>query len=186
MVEDEKKGCILLFNKWDLVKGFRMEHCLKGIEQEIPSVAYFPKIFISATTKRNLDKLFPLINEVIENLQKRISTGVLNKMLVAAMQKYHPPAIQGKRLRVYYMAQVDTKPPQFVLFVNSADLMVASYKRYLTNELREAFSFNGAPILLSLRSKTSTFAKKRGLTAEGGHADRDLRNIIQIASEDES
>ncbi len=184
MIEDEKKGCVLLFNKWDLVKGFRMEHCLKGIELEIPFVAHCPKIFISALTKRNVDKIFPVVEEVLAHFATRISTGKLNKMLMAAMQKYHPPAIQGKRLRVYYMAQVGTKPPHFVLFVNNANLMTASYKRYLMNEIREHFSFSGVPMILDMRSKDASFAAKRGLSATHRHQDRDLSHIEQVAEEE--
>jgi len=183
MIEDAKKSCILLFNKWDLVKGFRMEHCLKGIELEIPFAAHCPKIFISATSKRNIEKIFPAVEETLASQSARISTGRLNKMLMASMQKYHPPAIKGKRLRVYYMAQVTTKPPHFVLFVNSASLMAPSYKRYLVNEIRDNFQFNGIPLILTLRSKDKDFTAKRGLAQKGRHIDRDLGTIQQVAEE---
>ena len=187
MIEEAQKGCILLFNKWDLVKGFRMEHCLKGITEEIPFLAHCPKLFISAATKRNLDKIFPAVNQMLLSQSARISTGRLNKMLIAAMQKYHPPAIQGKRLRIYYMAQVDINPPHFVLFVNNAKLMVPSYKRYLMNEIRDHFQFNGIPLMLTLRSKDKDFAARRGLPQRSAHRDKDLgmiQHVIEQVSDD--
>ena len=152
-IEEEGKGCILLFNKWDLVKGFRMEHCLKGIEDEVPFLKHCPKLFISATTGRNIDKILPLIKQVHEDSQKRITTHQLNVFVGHAMQKTHPPMIGGKRLRVYYMAQVSIDPPTFVLFVNFPNLMTDAYKKYLYNQFRETYGFVGVPIVLHLKGK---------------------------------
>lgn len=152
-IEDAGKGCIILFNKWDLVHGFRMEHCLKGIEQEVPFLLHCPKIFISALHGRNVEKLFPLIEEVKNSLEERISTGQLNKFLTLSMQRCHPPMIQGKRLRIYYMAQVGIKPPTFVLFVNYPHLLMETYKKYLMNQFREFYKFSGSPIIFYLKGK---------------------------------
>ena len=153
MIEDAGKGCILLFNKWDLVKGFRMEHCLRGVEEEVPYLKHCPKVFMSAKTGRNVDKIFELVKLVHENSKKRISTHQLNKFISAALQKNHPPMIMGKRLSVYYMAQVNVQPPRFVLFVNYPNLMLESYKKYLYNQFRETYGFLGVPILLHLKGK---------------------------------
>lgn len=152
-IEEAGKGCIILFNKWDLVHGFRMEHCLKGVELEVPFLLHCPKLFISATSGRNVDKLFPLIQEVKEAFEQRITTGQLNKFLTLSMQKCHPPMIQGKRLRIYYMAQVNTRPPTFVLFVNYPNLMLDTYKKYLLNQFREFYNFSGVPIVFYLKGK---------------------------------
>lgn len=152
-IEEAGKGCIILLNKWDLVKGFRMEHCLKGIEEEVPFLKHCPKIFTSATTGRNVDKLFPLVQEVHQNLLKRVTTHQLNKFIASALQRNHPPMIQGKRLRIYYMAQVDVQPPKFLLFVNYPNLMSESYRKYLYNQFRETYAFTGAPINLYLKGK---------------------------------
>lgn len=152
-IEEAGKGCIILFNKWDLVKGFRMEHCLRGIEEEVPFLKHCPKLFISVKMGRNISKIFPLIQEVYQNTSKRISTHQLNKFIGLALQKNHPPMITGKRLRIYYMAQVDIQPPKFVFFVNSPHLMDESYKRYLYNQFREAYAFTGVPILMHLKGK---------------------------------
>jgi GTP-binding protein len=152
-IEEAGKGCIILLNKWDLVKGFRMEHCLRGIEEEVPFLKHCPKLFISAKTGRNVDKIFPLIQEVYQNSLKRITTHQLNKFIGAALQKNHPPMIMGKRLRIYYMAQVDVQPPKFILFVNYPNLMTESYKKYLYNQFRETYAFTGVPINLYLKGK---------------------------------
>lgn len=152
-IEEKGKGCILIFNKWDLVKGFRMEHCLEGIEQEVPFLLHCPKLFMSALTGRNVEKIFPLIQEVSAASKNRISTGQLNKFIGRAMQKVHPPMIKGKRLRIYYLAQVSITPPTFVLFVNYPDLMLESYQKYLINQFREHFPFQGVPLVFRLKKR---------------------------------
>ncbi|MBM3197805.1 MAG: ribosome biogenesis GTPase Der [Chlamydiae bacterium] len=152
-IEEKGKACILLFNKWDLVHGFRMEHCLQSIRQEAAFVSYCPTLFVSAQTGRNLDKIFSLLLQVHEEKEKRISTGQLNTFIEKTIQKYHPPMLQGKRLRIYYMTQVQTSPPRFVLFVNGPELMLDSYKKYLMNQFREKYGFQGVPLLFELRGK---------------------------------
>ena len=153
-IEEEGKGCILLFNKWDLVKGFRMEHCLKGIEEEAPFLQHCPKLFISALTGRNVEKIFDLVKQVSSDSEKRITTGQLNKFIGACLQRNHPPMIQGKRLRIYYMAQIGVRPPAFVVFVNHANLMTDTYKKYIYNNFRDEYQFLGVPLQIYLRGKT--------------------------------
>lgn len=152
-IEEAGKGCIILLNKWDLVKGYRMEHCLRGIEEEVPFLKHCPKIFISAKTGRNIDKIFPEVQEVYENSLKRITTHQLNKFIGIALQKNHPPMLTGKRLRIYYMAQVGVQPPKFILFVNHTHLMTETYKKYLYNQFRETYAFTGVPLTLHLKGK---------------------------------
>lgn len=162
MIEEAGKGCILVFNKWDLVKGFRMEHCLKDVNEEVAFLRHCPKLFMSATTGRNVDKLFDLIKEVKEESVKRINTHQLNKFIESSLQKNHPPMIMGKRLRIYYMAQVGVQPPRFVLFVNYPNLMTESYKKYLYNQFRETYGFAGSPLTLHLKGKKKSKAEKQG------------------------
>lgn len=152
-IEALGKGCILLFNKWDLVKGFRMEHCLQSIREDVPFLGHCPALFISAKTGRNLEKVYTLIDEVDKEARHRVTTGELNRFLEKAMQMNHPPMLGGKRLRVYYIAQVGIQPPHFVLFVNRANLMAPSYKKYLINTFRKTFAFTGTPITFTLNSK---------------------------------
>lgn len=155
-IESLGKGCILLFNKWDLVKGFRMEHCLKAVRDEMNFLSHCPALFISAKTGRNLEKIYDHIDEVASHANYRVPTGELNRFLEKAMQSYHPPMLKGKRLRVYYVAQVGVQPPQFVMFVNKPNLMVDSYKKYLINSFRKNFAFTGVPIQFSLKGKTQS------------------------------
>lgn len=152
-IEAKGKSCILVFNKWDLMKNFRMEHALRGVREEIPFLNHCPTLFISAIQERNLQKIFPTVKAVYEERKKRITTGALNKFIESCLQKYHPPLIIGKRLRIYYMTQVESNPPKFVLFVNNPTLMTESYKKYLINQFREAYQFSGCPLILELRGK---------------------------------
>jgi GTPase len=165
-IEEAGKGCILLFNKWDLVKGFRMEHCLQGIEEEAPFLKHCPKLFISAKTGRNVDKLFDLVNQVYADSQKRITTHQLNKFIGACLQRNHPPMIMGKRLRIYYMAQVGIQPPTFVVFVNYPNLMTETYKKYIYNQFREVYSFLGLPLRIYLKGKERKEAASEGKSQE--------------------
>lgn len=153
MIEEKGKGCILLVNKWDLIKNVQMEHCMRAIREEVPFLEHCPTIFLSALKGRNVDKIFGEITKVYENYSRRISTHQLNKFLTDAMQRNHPPMIMGKRLRIYYMAQVDTAPPKFVYFINYPDLLTGAYKRYLYNQFRKQYGFTGAPLFFYLKKK---------------------------------
>lgn len=155
MIEKEGKGCIIVFNKWDLIKGIRMEHCLKVIDDDVTFLKHCPKLMISAKTGRNVEKIFSEIDKVTEESIKRITTHQLNTFVANALQRNHPPMINGKRLRIYYMAQVGTTPPKFVMFVNYPDRMTDAYKRYLHNQFRKEYGFSGVPILMHLKGKGS-------------------------------
>jgi len=153
-IEDCKKAAILLFNKWDLIKGYRMEHCFKAAKKD---AKFFPLYFVSAKSGRNLENIFKIIDEVLEEYKKDISTSSLNKFLEETMSRYHPPMIQGKRLRIYYATQVKTSPPIFKLFTNYPTLMQDSYRQYLLNEFRKKFGFHGVPIIFDVCKKTKKF-----------------------------
>lgn len=152
-IEEEGKGCILVFNKWDLVKGIRMEHCLRALQESVPFLQHCPALFISAKTGRNVEKLLPEAKRVYEGAKLRIPTPQLNSFIEAALQRNHPPMIQGKRLRIYYMTQIGIEPPEFILFVNYPNLMLETYQKYLYNQFREKFGFSGVPIVLRLKGK---------------------------------
>lgn len=152
-IESLGKGCLVLVNKWDLMKEVRMEHYLKAIHNEAAFLKDCPTLFISSKTGRNLEKIYQLIEQIQTESSRRITTGQLNKFLEQAIQKYHPPMLQGRRLRIYYIAQIQTNPPHFIMFVNHADLMVDSYKKYLINQFRETYGFAGVPLFFSLKGK---------------------------------
>ena len=172
MVEKKGKGCLLFCNKWDLVKGFRMEHCKKSLEIEASFLNYCPKLFGSALMGRNLIEIFPYIREIYSHLQKRISTGQLNKFVEKAMQKVHPPMLKGKRLRIYYMAQVDSHPPRFVFFVNNPDFLAETYKKYLVNQFRITYKFTGVPLVFYLKGKKRQ--EKKAAPQEPAFLEEDL------------
>jgi GTPase len=152
-IEEAQKGCMLVLNKWDLVKGFRMEHLTSVLKEHSPFLAHCPILYISAHEGRNVAKVLPTVEEVIRATQTRISTHQLNKFMERAMQLNHPPMVSGKRLRIYYMTQVDVSPPRFVFFVNKPHLMHESYRKYLVNGFRKAFPFCGTPLVFYLRGK---------------------------------
>ncbi len=163
-IEAQGKGCILLFNKWDLVKGFRMEHCRKSFEIDTPFLNHCPILFVSGKTGRNLDQLFPAVKEVHIQQNRRVTTGQLNKFVEKAVQKYHPPMLEGgKRLRIFYLAQVDVQPPRFVIFVNKPSLMAETYKKYLINQFRETYGFLGSPIQFFLKGRNTKEKEERPL-----------------------
>lgn len=149
------KAVIIAVNKWDLIEkdNHTMNKFLKDIDTEFKYLSYAPRIFISAATGQRVTKLFELITMVSENNSRRIATGMLNDVLVEAMAMNQPPAEKGKQLRIYYMTQVSVKPPTFVLFVNDTELLHFSYKRYLENQLRDAFGFVGTPIHFIARNR---------------------------------
>ena len=152
-IEAKGKSCVLVFNKWDLIENLRMEHALRGVRESAPFLAHCPAIFIEALNKRNIDKVLPLAREVYQQRFLRLTTGALNKFIESCVQKYHPPLIWGKRLRIYYLTQAETNPPKFVLFVNKPDLMTETYKKFLINQLRDTFPFTGCPLIFELRGK---------------------------------
>ena len=149
------KAVIIAVNKWDLIEkdNHTMNKFLKDIDTEFKYLSYAPRIFISAATGQRVTKLFELITMVSENNSRRIATGMLNDVLIEAMAMNQPPAEKGKQLRIYYMTQVSVKPPTFVLFVNDTEHLHFSYKRYLENQLRDAFGFVGTPIHFIARNR---------------------------------
>lgn len=152
-IEKANKACMIVMNKWDLIEGFRMEHCRTALHAAYPAFAHVPLLFISAKKQKNLSKLGQSIENLKSNLERKVSTSELNRFLEEAIQAYPPPANHGKRLKIYYATQIKEAPPRFLLFVNKDELMSDRYKKYLINKLRETFSFQGVPILLEIRAK---------------------------------
>jgi len=114
---------------------------------------YAEMVFISALSGQRLPRLFDLIDMVIENQNLRVSTGVLNEILMEAVAMQQPPSDKGKRLKLFYITQVAVKPPTFVIFVNDKELMHFSYTRYLENKIREAFGFRGTALKFLIRER---------------------------------
>ncbi|MDR1688488.1 MAG: ribosome biogenesis GTPase Der [Clostridiales bacterium] len=155
IAHEEGKACAIVVNKWDKVSKDTktMDKYTKEIEREFSYMPYAPKIFISALTGQRIHKIFEIIQAVYQNSCMRISTGILNDVLIEAMAITPPPADRGKALRVYYATQVSIKPPTFILFVNDTDLMHYSYKRFIENQIRQNFGFAGTPVNFIVRNK---------------------------------
>ena len=155
IAHERGKAAIVAVNKWDAVE--KDTHTMKKFSNEIDTelayMPYAPKLFISAKTGQRVDKLFELIYSVYQNNAMRISTGLLNDVIIEATAVHQPPTDKGKALRIYYATQVSVKPPTFILFVNDSKLMHFSYKRFLENRLRDAFGFGGTPIHFIVRER---------------------------------
>lgn len=149
------KACIIAVNKWDAIeKDNSTTNAFKNkIRTSLAYMPYAPIIFLSAKTGQRVAHLYPMIREVFMQASRRITTGVLNDMLNDAMTRVQPPSDKGKRLKIYYMTQVSTNPPTFVIFCNSEELFHFSYRRYIENCLRDTFGFEGTPIRLVIRQK---------------------------------
>ena len=153
---DAGKAMVLAINKWDLIEDKQsstINKFEKEIEKEMPFLSYVPKVFISAKTKQRLVNLYKLSKEVYSESSKRVSTSILNKVIMDAISMNPPSSIRGKRLKLFYTTQVKTNPPTFILFINNEDLLKDNYTKYLENKLREAFGFKGTPIRISAREK---------------------------------
>ena len=153
LIHEAKKGVIIVYNKWDLVdKDERtMNEITKEIRKEFVYLDYAPIAFVSAKENKRVDTLLPLIDLVYENLNKRIKTNVLNEVILDAQLANPAKPHNGKRLKIYYASQVSSAPCTIVLFVNDVKLMHFSYERYIENQLRQAFGFEGVPINIICR-----------------------------------
>lgn len=155
IAHDRGKGMIIAVNKWDAIE--KDTHTANKFTEKIRNVLsfipYAQVIYISAETGQRVNKLFEILEAVIQNHQLRVATGVLNEILTEAVALQQPPTDKGKRLKLFYMTQVSIKPPTFVIFVNDKKLMHFSYERYIENKIREAFGFAGTPIRIFVRER---------------------------------
>ena len=149
------KGVIIVVNKWDDVdkETGTLEKYKKEVYNKLSYLSYAPIVFISAKTGQRVQKLFPMINEVAKQNSMRVSTSVLNQVINEAIAIVQPPTDKGKRLKIYYGTQASTKPPTFVIFVNSKELFHFSYQRYLINRFRKEFGLTGTPVRLIIRER---------------------------------
>ena len=125
-----------------------MQEFTEYIRQEFRYLSYAPIIFISALKHQRLDQIVELVTAINENQQRRIQSSLLNELLLKATAIAPAPIVKNRRLKVYYLTQVQVQPPTFVVFVNDPELFHFSYERFITNQLREVFDFTGTPIKL--------------------------------------
>ena len=158
---EKGKACVVAVNKWDAIEKETntMNEFIKDLDNNFSFMSYVPYVFISAKTGQRINTLFEKIKYVAEQNSVRIPTGRLNEVLSYATSRVQPPSDKGRRLKIYYMTQVSTKPPTFVFFVNRAELFHFSYQRYLENQIREVFSLDGTPIVFKIRERDRSDVK---------------------------
>ncbi len=154
-VHEAGKAIILVVNKWDLINKDEktINKFEKTIREELGFMQYAPTMFISALTGQRVTKIIELVDFVAEQNSARITTATLNTLLREWIHLNPPPSDKGRQLKIRYLTQVGVKPPTFVFFVNDAELMHFSYKRYLENQMRKHFGFEGTPIRIIIRQK---------------------------------
>lgn len=155
LAHDAGKASIIIVNKWDLIEkdNSTVKEFTDKIRNALSYMTYAPIIFVSAKTGQRIENIFESIVYIYNQSCMRVTTGMLNDMLADAQARVQPPSDKGRRLKIYYMTQVGVKPPSFVIFCNDARLFHFSYQRYIENQLRGVFGFNGTPIRLNIRMK---------------------------------
>jgi GTP-binding protein len=155
LVERNRKGIVILVNKWDLVEKETntTRDFEKAIRKNLEPYDDVPIIFTSAVSKQRIHKVLDTAMEVYKNRMVKIPTSKLNNVLLEAIERYHPPAVKGKFIKIKYVTQLRTHAPSFVFFCNLPQYIKDPYRRYLENKLRENFNFTGVPIQIFFRKK---------------------------------
>jgi GTP-binding protein len=152
---EQGKASIIVVNKWDLVKkdDRTSDIYTRTIREELGFMKYAPVVFISALTGQRVIKILQAVDSVAENYSLRVSTPGLNNLIRDSVQQNPPPSYKTRRLKIYYVSQGGVKPPKFVFFINDPELAHFSYMRYLENQIRSAYGFQGTPVRFLLRKK---------------------------------
>ena len=156
MIHDEGKAAVVVVNKWDSIEKETgtYEQKKKEVLEALKFMDWAPVLFVSALTGQRVNQVLDTVKQVWGQASRRITTGALNDVLGDAQVALQPPLVNGRKLKIYYATQQSVCPPTFVLFVNREDLMHFSYQRYLENQIRKAFGFDGTPLRFILREKT--------------------------------
>jgi GTP-binding protein len=157
MILEERKGLIIVGNKWDLAREqgeFSQGELINVIYEQIPFARFAPVTFLSAKTRRRLGSLMPLVMKVANNLDRHVPTAQLNNVIRDAVMAHPAPAIGGKPLKIYYCSQPAAHPPLVVFHCNDPELVQSSYRRFLENVIRQNFDFEGVPLTLEFRERS--------------------------------
>lgn len=182
-INEAAKGIVVVINKWDIIKERRRlaeeladpevailpsepvdlaalevrdaEAYMEDAQERLKFVPYAPLVFAAAKTRYHVNNILDHALRIYDNRAIRVPTSELNDVVREAVQRHHPPSTQGRPLRIYYVTQAETNPPTFVFFVNDPDLLHFSYRRYLENQLRNVFGFEGTAIRLQFRARTT-------------------------------
>ncbi len=154
-VAEQKKGVVVVINKWDLVEkdALTMDAYREQAREALHFMPYAPLVFVSAKLGQRVNQILDAAMAVVAERNKRVPTAALNKMLKDAVAVHPPPSKPGKWLKFYYATQADVSPPTFIIFVNDPTQIHFSSRRFLENQLREAFGFNGTAIRMSFRGR---------------------------------
>lgn len=149
------KAVIIVVNKWDTAadKEKDIKTFTKQIRDNFQFMPFAQIVFLSALTKKRMHTLLPQIDIAFENTNKRIQTSLINDIIIKAVNLNSPPAYKGKKLKIYYVNQIENKPPKFLFFVNDKKLIHFSYERYLENKIRESYDLVGTPIILQFKNR---------------------------------
>lgn len=155
LIERNRKGVVVLVNKWDLVE--KETQTMKALEEKIKKRLEpfddVPILFVSALTKQRIHKTLEVAIEVYKNRTMRIPTSKLNEVMQQAIEDHHPPSVKGKHIKIKYATQLPTHAPAFAFYCNLPQYIRESYKRYLENQIRKHFRFTGVPIRIFMRKK---------------------------------
>ena len=161
---EEGKGLVLAVNKWDLVEDKTdrtFDQYVEWMRNDAPFLEFAPVVSISAKTHQRIGRVLELAVDIWAERRKRVPTGELNRMLMAATDRTPPPLVRGKRPKLFYATQAAISPPTFVFFASDASSVHFSYRRYLENRLRETFGFHGTPVRLVFRDRASVKLPRR-------------------------
>ena len=155
-IDEQGKAAVICVNKWDAVEKATgtLEKYVRDVREQLKFMAYAPVLFISAKTGQRTQRVLDSVRAVYAEATRRVTTGVLNDVMADAQAALQPPATSGRRLKIYYATQQGVQPPTFVLFVNDMELMHFSYERYLENQFRKSFGFEGTPLRFVLRERS--------------------------------
>lgn len=156
-IKDGGKGCIVAVNKWDLVEKDTKtaDQYSKAINTKLHFMNYAPILYISALTKQRVAKMYPLIDEIISEYSKRVSTGDLNRVFETIKKGHVPPMHRGREVKFFYITQVSIRPPSFIIFCNYPEAVKEDYIRYMEKGIRNAFGFIGTPIKIFIKKRRS-------------------------------
>jgi GTP-binding protein len=152
---DNGKAVVITVNKWDIVEkdGKTQQEFKRSISKRLPFMLYAPVIFVSALTGHRMSQVFKMAEYVYRQSSLNVSTSALNEIIIESVARKQPPSDKGKRLKIYYATQVGIRPPTFALFVNNDKLMHFSYERYIENQIRQVFQFDGTRIKIVLKNR---------------------------------
>ncbi len=156
LIREHRRGCVVVINKWDLAQGKVKEKAYaEGLKKAVPFLDYAPLVFVSAKTGYRTREVLAAIDHVAIQVRATLPTGLLNRTLTHAYERVAPPTVSGKRLKIYYATQVGVDPVRIVLFVNDPSRWVPAYETYLVKALRARFGLEGAPVVLTGKSRRS-------------------------------